>query len=132
MGMSNNAQLVIPVVATALTVVGTIIVALINRSNKPVRDILKKTKLEGNGTLSEALGVLQEQLSQEQIRYDKQIKDSQQRHQEEIAYYVEQLRVARREIIRLREEKDLEIAELREKLQEHEDRLNSSHVGEGQ
>ena len=120
----------ISVAATAITVFGTIIVAYFNRQNKPLKDILKKTKIEGNGSLVEALGILQKQLTEEQVRSNKLIRDAQQRHQEEIAYYVEQLKIARSEILELRREKNQEISELRDRLNEHEDRLNESHTGE--
>lgn len=124
-------EVIVPVIATALTVSGTIIVALISRGNKPVRDILKKTKIEGNGGLVEALGVLQKQLKEEQVRSDKLIRDAQTRHQEEISYYVEQLKIARREILDLRKEKNAEIEELRQRLEDHEQRLDEGHVGSG-
>lgn len=124
-------EVLVPVIATFLTVSGTVIVAIISKTNKPVRDILKKTKIEGNGGLVEALGVLQNQLLEEQVRSDKIIRDSQKRHEEEIAYYVMQLRIAREEIAQLRKEKDDEIDELRRRLEEHEQRLDQSHVGEG-
>lgn len=124
-------EVIVPIIATALTVSGTIIVALISKGNKPVRDILKKTKIEGNGGLVEALGVLQRQLKEEQVRSDKLIRDAQQRHQEEIAYYVEQLGIARKEILELRKEKNAEIEELRQRLEDHEQRLDEGHVGSG-
>lgn len=121
----------ISLIATTITVLGTIIVAYFNRQNKPLKDIIKKTKIQGNGSLVEALGILQQQLIDEQVRSNKIIRDAQQRHQEEIAYYVEQLRIARQEIADLREEKDKEIDELRKQLERHEERLNESHIGTG-
>ena len=122
---------VVPIIATFLTAGGTIIVALISRRDKPVRDIIRRTKIQGNGSLAEALGVLQKQLTDEQNRSDRLIRDAQQRHQEEIRYYVEQLKIARKEILDLRVEKNAEIEDLRQRLEEHEERLNSGHVGEG-
>lgn len=127
----NNNVTWISVVLTSITVFGTIIVAYFNRQNKPLKDLMKRTKIEGNGGLVEALGVLQKQLKDEQVRYDKQIRDSQIRHQEEIAYYVAQLKIAREEIRDLRLEKDLQITELQRRLEDHEKRLNQGHVGAG-
>lgn len=124
-------EVIIPVIATFLTVSGTVIVAFISRGNKPVRDILKKTKIEGDGGLVEALGVLQRQLIEEQVRSDKIIKDAQRRHEQEILYYVDQLSIARKEIAELRREKNAEIDELRRRIEEHEARLDESHVGQG-
>lgn len=124
-------EVVIPIVATFITVCGTIAVAYISRGNKPVRDILKRTKLEGDGSLVEALGVLQKQLKEEQLRSDKIIRDAQARHEQEIGYYIRQLDIARAEIADLRREKDEEIDELRRRLELHEKRLDESHIGEG-
>lgn len=124
-------EVIVPVIATFITVCGTIIVAYISKGNKPVRDILKRTKIEEDGGLVEALGVLQQQLKEEQIRSDKIIKDSQARHEQEILYYVQQLQIARKEIADLRREKDAEIDELRRRIEEHEQRLDQSHVGTG-
>src|SRR4051812_21436811 len=97
-GMETSNVTWISVVATAVTVLGTVIVAYFNRQNKPLKDIMAKTKIQGSGSLVEALGVLQKQLKDEQSRSDKLIRDAQIRHQDEIAYYVEQLRIARKEI----------------------------------
>lgn len=129
--VNGSATTWISVFATGMTVLGTVLVAYFNRQNRPLKDIMKKTKIEGNGSLVEALGVLQRQLKDEQVRYDKQIKDTQVRHQDEIAYYVEQLRIAREEIRRLRREKDKEIEMLRAQLEDHERRLNQGHIGAG-
>jgi hypothetical protein len=113
------------VVALLVSTLGGVLVAYINRQNKPVRDILKKTKMEGSGSLVEALGVLQRQLKEEQLRHDRQLRDAQRRHEEEIAYYVEQLRISREENKDLRHE----IARMRRVLNEHEHRLNVDHIG---
>lgn len=129
--MENTNVTWISVVATAVTVLGTVIVAYFNRQNKPLKDIMTKTKVQGSGSLVEALGVLQKQLKDEQTRSDKLISDAQRRHQDEIAYYVEQLKIARKEIQDLRDEKDQEIADLRKRLELHEERLNESHIGTG-
>ena len=116
-------EVVAPIISTVITGIFLVIVAKINRDNKPVKDVLKRTKIEGNGSLVEALGILQ-----------KEYKDSQERHATEIQYYVEQVSSLRSDLRDVKEElslKDQEIQRLRAKLEEHENRLNSGHVGEG-
>lgn len=116
-------ELWIPLASTTITGVFLVIVAKINKDNKPLKDVIKRTKIEGNGSLVEALGVLQ-----------KEYKASQGRHADEIKYFVEQLAAARAELAEVRTEmavKDAEIERLRKKINEHEARLNSGHVGEG-
>lgn len=112
-----------PIISTIITGVFLVIVAKINRDNKPVKDVLKRTKIEGNGSLVEALGILQ-----------KEYKQSQERHAEEIAYYVNQIRELRKEVLEFKTERDgleQELDEVRKQCEEHEKRLNSGHVGEG-
>lgn len=119
-----SAEIWIPVIVAI--VVGTfgIINTVVNRRDvKPVKDVLKKTKIEGDGSLVEALGAL-----------SKEYKDSQERHSEEIKYFVEQLTSVRQELIAAKkenEEKDREIIRLKRQVAEHEARLNEGHIGIG-
>lgn len=68
-----DARVVVPIVAVVITGIFTIIVAFINKQNAPVRDILKKTKIEGDGSLIEAIGVLQKQREKDQNIFEEQL-----------------------------------------------------------
>lgn len=121
-GVMANLEVIVPIIVAV--VVGTfgIIQTIISRKeNKPVRDVLKRTKIEGDGSLVEAIGVL-----------SKEYQNSQARHKEEIKYFIEQLAAARAEVSDLRMTISLqnsEIADLKKKLVEHEARLDESHIG---
>lgn len=116
------------IAAAIISGTALVVVAKINRDNKPIREVMKQTKLQGDGSLVEALSILQQQY-----------KDSQQRAREEIDYYFKQAIACRRaaekvqqEFDEYREKSEKEIADLKARLSEHERRLNQSHVGKGQ
>lgn len=118
---------IIGVIGTLVTTVGGVMIAKINREHKPIRDVLKKTRIEGDGSLIEALSILQQQY-----------RDSQQRARDEIKYYYDQAMACRKaaealqlEFDQYREQAEAEIASLKDKVKEHEDRLNQSHIGQG-
>jgi peptidoglycan hydrolase CwlO-like protein len=119
-----HAEVWVPVVvASVVGIFGIIQTILGRREMRPVRDVLQKTKIEGNGSLVEALGAL-----------SKEYKDSQLRHAEEIKYFVEQLAEVRRELVAARkqiDDKEAEIEALMKQVKSHEERLNESHVGTG-
>lgn len=90
--------------------------AKINRENKPIRDILKQTKLEGDGSLTEAMGAL-----------SKEYKNSLDRFAQEKEFFMEQLTLYRQEILDLRREidaKNAEILQLERIVARHEATLN--------
>lgn len=68
-----DSRAVVPIVAVIITGIFTLTVALINRQNAPVRNILKKTRIEGDGSLIEAIGVLQKQREKDQKIFDEQL-----------------------------------------------------------
>lgn len=116
-------EIFIPVVSAIVTTMGLVWVAKINRESKPMRDVLKRTKLEGNGSLVEALTAL-----------SSEYRDSQDRHSTEVGYFVTQLREVREDLAEALvaiKDRDGEIAHLKKQLQSHERRLNQSHTGVG-
>lgn len=110
-------EVIVPIVSTVISGAFLVWVAKINKDNKPVRDLIKTTKMEGNGSLVEALGILQDEY-----------KNSQMRHAEEIRYYVESVSSLRAEMDIIRAElkiKDEEITSLRRRLEDQDDTINT-------
>lgn len=122
--MSNDLSIWIPLLSTLITGIFLVIVAKINRENKPIKAALKKTKIEGNGSLVEAISVMQKEYSESLARH----RSAQEEYRKEIEYFVEEVRKLRVELT----DKEKRITELENLLKDHEARLNSSHVGEGQ
>lgn len=118
-----KAEIWIPVVvATVVGIFGVINTVISRKELQPVRDVLRRTKVEGQGSLVDALGAL-----------SKEYKNSQMRHAEEIKYFMDQLSQVREELAeseRRNKHKDEIIAELQRIVKDHERRLNESHIGD--
>lgn len=126
-GGNGQVSVWIPVVVAVVSgIFGVLAIKVGNtarRDVKPIKEILQNTKLQGDGSLVEALTILR-----------KDYRNAQVQHQEDVKYFVEQIRGLRKDVAdrdtRI-ERQDEEIAHLKKQLADHEKRLNQSHIGEG-
>lgn len=118
---------VIPIVGVIITGLFTVLVAYINKQNKPVRDILRKTKIQGDGSLIEAIGVLQKQREKDQKLFEEQIAFYRQetiRAREDSTIARERADRLEVELNQLRDSTDDRIKFLMDKLDEHDIELH--------
>lgn len=109
-----------PIVSTVISGIFLVAVARINKDNKPLKNALKKGKAHGDGSLIEALGILQREYRESQVR-----------HAAEIQYFVDQIKAVRLELDEVRDALDKKegiITDLQEKLEHYKNRLDPNGV----
>lgn len=103
------------IIAATIAAVAAVAVAKINRENKPVRDLLKNTKIQGDGSLVEALTILRQEYA-----------SSRKQFREDLDYYIKELKTAREYAKHLEFQLsacEVEISNLKIKLDDVEKRL---------
>jgi len=110
-----DARIWVPILGVIITGIFSVFVAYINRQNKPVRDILKNTRIKGDGSLIEAISVLQKQREKDQKIFDEQLE-----------FYRNEVISARNEVRRCKTHIDYlerQVEELKDRLSQHDVQL---------